>query len=286
MKKDIYLMADKAMTHMCSSHAADKCQRLAIVGMEAEKFVTLGNTACAAGLRGMAGKGTADKLNGGDIGAIVSMAQMDYRKSDEDGEDHSEFFFDWLINRSPYAKCISTKSVKVALTRGIIYDADYPNNLIVGAITASRLAWEYKHVLLSMYNFVQAGMDETAAFYMAHNYAFKGDLIREVTLSCHLALASQYVTERGLSNFCHGLMPKAGEVYKTKHSYEFIQVLWGEYDKEQDMLRNIGVVNNDKLPNPFARGMIERINTHSLKGAANIKLVVEHVNKLAKVLYV
>lgn len=107
-------------------------------------------------------------LDGEQLEVVLSQVQ-NLRASQED----SEKFIDWLVNRSSWAEVFITKDVKDILKYGYVARTDLSNNLVAGAMIATRFITEsysqdiceripvYKELL-------ESGCDEAEAYIFSH----------------------------------------------------------------------------------------------------------------------
>jgi len=254
------------------------CNSICVV--QDNKALHLTSTWCASG------------LNSGSPDAIASLTAYDYFKvgqGDHLSNEEKVLFFDWLCNRSPYAVCISTKSAKFAAKEGIILDASYPNNLVVGAIIASRICWEYRNVCRTMQRFVEKGMNESAAFFLAHYYKVSSTYgITKSGSDGHCALTHEYTNEETLVNFVKGTQVYAGEPLSAGYGYGGIHTLWGGKTgmgsvdiltiASRDHINNLPAAPNP-IPNPFAKSL-QLGEVVSLPTKQAMEVLVAYVNKL------
>ena len=208
----------------------------------------VGNTACSYGL-----------VNP-DLEDAEAIASLTMTKAEQTSLSYTERerFMDWLINRSPYAKCIRTNSPKFAVENGIILDTHYPANLVVGAVIAQRLVWEFQSLLKGMLKFIDLGMNEDAAFVLTHQYGIMANLrVYESYYAGHTAIHGGRVTKEYLKGFVQDKPYTEMKSYYEKNTYNNIQKLWGnddllKYDFLKEASRNVVKVKND-VPNPFAK---------------------------------
>jgi hypothetical protein len=221
-----------------------------------EYILHVGNRACSAGLRYSA-RGFV-----GTIGAVCSLSKQGVsstygaKPTDED----RVLFADWFLNRSPWAQCIVTNSPNYLIEMGMIIDADYPANLVVGATMAHRCFWESTAIIAGWSKFVAAGMDETAAFYVAHKFVVQGGKIVVSTEDIHCALSGHNLTKDTLKNFCTGKLVRPQETYSKLGSYDNVHVLFGDSDSGGGVFVSLDEALQERakefkeniVPNPFA----------------------------------
>lgn len=268
MDKHLYDVSVEALYYMAENKDRHTEQQFAVItsdgGYEVSDF-----TICMAGIKGMKNE------------AVASLTQHKSKDNCEGralSTDELELFLDWLCNRSPYSQCILAKFPKFIYHFGIVLDSSYPANLVVGAAIAHRIAWEYTCVAENMLNFIGAGMNESAAFVIAHQYGVKGgDRVYNSCHNGHTAVYGGSITPEYLCNFVNGKLISPNSSLQVRNGkYDGISDLWGDVDNTFDFLAGIPKKENN-VPNPFA-------NTLILEGAeaGDIREFVAYINSIVE----
>jgi len=274
MKREMYFKALAALKKAVDDEFG-RGKTQALLTLNGEGVVNrLDNTACSAGLNYL--RDDARK----DLQCIISLNQLNNGCREELTQEERQLFCDWFLKRSPYAKCIVTKSVKTALTLGIIVDPNYPANLVVGTTIAQRVLWEYTNIVQRFCRFTKAGMDEDAAFVMAHRYSVDDGKVAESCESGHCALNGNYVSKEYISNFSKRTYRNKRRNFNVVLKYGMIHKLWGEYwardsgiDQKIKELVKVEVAPKE-IPNPFALTMNLKRN------ALTVEACVEYIQSI------
>ncbi len=115
-----------------------------------------GNTACHATVMGI---GSPEKKK------IASIVTCINRGRDDCNEGVAIGYYDWLLNRSPYASAFVTKDARKAhkKDRYVVMDVSVPANLLQGALVATRQTWEHNPVCYTQHKLTQLGVNESVA---------------------------------------------------------------------------------------------------------------------------
>lgn len=129
-------------------------------------------SACHAALRRHAPRAQA-------IGTLVNSYYFNlHLKNGEITRRDALLYFDWLLNRSPWAEVFITKNSKFAIQYGVLCRTDVPGNMLLSACTAIRYVIENpRPAIVALFNrFVSNGNDENTSFLLAHKvyYRMKG----------------------------------------------------------------------------------------------------------------
>jgi hypothetical protein len=284
MKEDIYKLAVQGMAEM-QAMSRKTCNRFALV-IDGELSHS-DETWCAAVLD-----------EGRNYQAVASLTCYDYAGGNGGGTkltlDERVLFFDWLCNHSPYSQCIVTKDPAIAANEGIILDGDYPANLVVGAIIASRISWEYRSTFHTMKKFIEAGMDSSAAFYMAHRYGIRGqESLFSVVTSPHQAIDDCNVDTYTLENFVNGVLVQPNvNLTAPDHGYDDIHGLFGDRGNKGFIGDNILVdaiakycadvgYQENSVPNPFSKSLTLKKEV-KLDAGLQLQALVTYVNNIVK----
>jgi len=325
MKRNIYNLAHKAMMEM--SHAITKIvstaypksplynarnegernsltlnyhstANLSIIYDEEVGYGWVDNTACSAGLGyTYRDRAKGDKFYEHKRNAIASLHQHRNSAYGNLTEAEQRVFYDWFLRRSPYAKCISTKSVDYAMKFGILIDGNFPANLVVGATIAQRVLWEYTPIVRSMQCLVKLGMNESIAFMIAHTYVVDGGglIVSRHAKDGHTAIDGGCISDAVLINFYKGKMPNKLPNYSEHKNYDKIHMLWGALVGEYKSYKALfpimcsavfpaegeaAAVAEVGIPNPFAASMVMAVNNNNELTINHLKSMVLYTNKL------
>jgi hypothetical protein len=213
----------------------------------------LNNTACAAGLDSEVRKEV-------EVKAIMSLQQNGRggRSSYGGGlttEERIEFL-DILINHTPYGKCIVNKDPVWADKVGLIVDPNFGYNLVLGALIAHRLLWEYADIAKDIIHYAKLTGSKPLAFMLGHAYTAGGD---ERGGRGHICLDNEYLSKSHIKNFITG-DGTVVETYAVKKGYDYtIDKMWG-VSRDQPIQEEIrefassGEVSS--IPNPFAKTLV------------------------------
>lgn len=152
------------------------------------------------------------------------------------GKDLCIKYYDWLFNRSPLKDCYYTKDAALALKDNfIIINVDQPGNVMMAACISHRYLWEETKVPRAWGSLVEAGVDETGAFMIAHCITAPYHKVDEfelnlwaTTISCnsdnsnHTIFGYDGCTAAGLRNFL--ACKPAGRLDPTYSKYKRVVV--------------------------------------------------------------
>lgn len=131
--------------------------------------VVSGNTACHNSVMSM---------GGGEKTTVVSIVTCINGNTSQNSltEEQSLKFYDWLLNRSPYAEAFVSKDANKTFKedRYAVMNVSSPANMLQGALVTSRQPWEHWNVVRVFCKLVDKGIDENTA------YLF-GSMFREST---------------------------------------------------------------------------------------------------------
>lgn len=268
--KNTYLPVDRGRT-----------QRLAVVDENNIHHIT--NTACSAGLLYI----PISRYITGKMGVkAISVLTMNNMAPLNLGDGLKLKFADWFINKSPYSVCISTNSPKNAIEHGIILDANYPSNLVVGAIISWRRLWEYTSAVSSWEVLVDAGMNPSAAFILSHKVLADRSGLGDTNLNGHCAFPGRSISKEMVINFTKGNLVVINDTYTNELNYSKIDLSWGSVSNDWSPLDISGAMVTDKLedskvPNPFERSL--KLNKKANAGyKVLLDSLVKYINSLVE----
>lgn len=218
------------------------------------------NSACHAGL----GEGYEMEKFDGEVLAIASKTQM--KSSFYYNSPLSIRFYDWLLNRSPWAEVFVTKSGKLGARRGVVCHTNVPSNLLLGGLIASRVAWEHINIMATWGKLTEAGVDESLAFFLAHGVDLSYKEASFNGMAGHCALRKKGISERSLEAFYRNIPVIQNELYSSDRRYNDIHATFEHTDKTIDfelLMRNLKRKGGNILPNPFARSIVHSSNVSS-----------------------
>lgn len=170
------------------------------------------------------------------------------------GDELALRYYDWLINKSPYARPMLTKDPEYVICKGIVSDTKHPSNLIAGGFIAQRYAWENPEIVRSMFRYNEWGLSLNMSFVLAHVIHLKDDTIKKLRLSDHVAITSSDVSPFYCRNFIRGTLKNINKTLYEDVHYGVISRMWGDveedsfYDKLESHVR--ARVKDD---NPFKK---------------------------------
>ena len=245
MKRDMFIMANRTLNDRVKAtklgkgevvgnvNAIGRSFNSALAVGTAAKVYDVGNRACSAGLRGgwlqgklLDDKESAEFITSATLTGKLKTARVSY-------EDMTKFM-DWFINRSPWSICIVTNSAKVAMEKGIVFDAHYPANLIAGGTMVHRCLWEYYQLIRTWKLFTDAGMNENAAFFMAHGYEEERGTLSKCCYDVHCALDGDYLDPDTLRNFVAGDIKSPDKTFNERFGYGQVASMWVDPNKNRD----------------------------------------------------
>ncbi len=207
------------------------------------------NQACHAGLSNNYDGFPEDK---GTRIAVISPVQ-----ESKEPKEYLLRFIDWYINRSPYAKLgvFVNKSAKDVLKYGFICNTDVPANIMAGALIGSRIMWEYTSILESWIAQVDAGIDESAAFYIAHILCVNGSNFSVLRNAGHCAIDGNTGCVNNLMRFVNAKPSYVRENYIDHYNYAGVHDSWSDDKPSEELLalfREAGAVKK-KFNSLFSR---------------------------------
>lgn len=153
-------------------------------------------------------------------------------------------YINWLINDSPYSEAFLTKDALDCIKNSFVLRTDIPNNLLVGALIATRYVSESPGPAdrITVWNkFVDMGMPPNIAFLFCHLFKMndKGVTSFQAMSDGHSALTVN-VDWDYIVNFVNGIKKYPGENYNNTFSYTGVSTLWGkrgEYYNEGNVVK-------------------------------------------------
>jgi hypothetical protein len=213
---------------------------LAAVDVEGNLY-TCENTACHAGLRYMQRWYKSEKP----ILAIISGVQL-HNFSDKEALK----FFDWMLFKSPWKNCFLNKNAQEVLNTFWLLNPDAPANLMTSAAFATRHISEWPRCFESWIRLINAGVDETKAFFFSYFLQPKGDslFVDWGSGGWHqpFSLSRSYTY---YTNFLNGTPDKykVGNAYRDQKNYGHISAIWGPEKVDYTRFLNIKPVKGGKI---------------------------------------
>lgn len=129
-------------------------------------------------------------------------------------------YYDWLLHRSPVSHVFISKGVKKVFKDKLVFlSTEHPLNVIMAACIMHRHIWEIPLVPKTWFDLVNAGMDEDAAFAVAHLiYPLAGDkcMIRLNVENTNHTIFDGHIFNDTLINFVnHNLVGATGTTYRA-----------------------------------------------------------------------
>lgn len=172
-------------------------------------------------------------------------------------------FLEWFLNYSPYQEAWHTKSPRTALKDGIIVgNTNVPNNLVGGAMFASRSLWEHDARVAKIWEaFVNYGLHPDIAFLLGHvfNISDENNIHLEY-INWHVAIDGASVNPSHVVNFLTGNR-RDNPSYEVTATYENIHSTWTKANKaaggievtHSKFLAAVKAEEKDKKVNPFKK---------------------------------
>lgn len=243
MKREWYSLAIKARklfnqattTQTCSNHSLVEGKKapesnthriwsrsditsLALVSPEYVHFCP--NQACHAGLANSTYAGfPREKAT-----RIAAISLIQDRKNNE---DDCLKYYDYLINRSPWADAFVNRSAKDTVANGAIFNTDIPANYMAGAMMATRMCTEYRSWLPLWIEMVKLGAPERLADILCYGATLntKTGLVSYQSYCGHCPIDTARMT--GALSYIKGEMknPNVG-TYQDSYDYRGVNDLW------------------------------------------------------------
>jgi len=134
-------------------------------------------------------------------------------------------YYDWLLNRSPFADIFLEKDVSNILEVGLLLSTDHPNNLVLLALIASRWATEIHSKEITArwptyQKLLKAGATENEAFIFAHLFNGKdGGTVLQRLHNGHSVFDLQDANEKVYRNFLENTPEKRLQTFKERCGY-------------------------------------------------------------------
>lgn len=222
---------EKGMTEVRRSRNA--CATMAIVTPEYTHYCP--NQACHAGLNNQVYHGF--PLDGESRVAVISTIQNN-SLSDED----IRLFVDYLVNRSMYKNAFAGKDVDFIVEKGFICNTNVPSNLLAGALIASRRISEYDFVLTGWKKMVEVGVNEDAAFALAHVFKFLGGSVSVYRSSGHCSIDGHAMNFGTMTNMMGHKMTNANRPYNVESEYRGVHCLFNSPEGKKGFERFVNDV--------------------------------------------
>lgn len=200
------------------------------------------------------------------------------------GKELRDFYYNYLLNESPFAPVFLSKDVNKLESEGIISRLDVQHAYAIAASIGTRHVWEWPWVPKTFNNLVQAGLDKDRAFLSAFCLKWLDVSTKPVVLFTegHTCVYVRSMNKNGVINFLNHNMPKEGMTYSERRTYRGIELLWnqgkdnewldGPLEKFREVFKSeVGV--NIRVKDPF--GVIE-----VAKAARKERTVVERINEI------
>lgn len=197
-------------------------------------------------------------------------------------------YLDWLLNRSPYADTFLSKSAaRVLKQQYSVSRADYPSNILVGGLIATRRLWEYEGVAELWDSLVKAGMSENMAYLVAHcGRIADGCVDWTYARSGHTSIDVFIMDGNAVKAFLKGSPVLVEDSWSSSETYRHIDKSWGLkvslgiHETLVMMLKNYTkppTKSNNPFPLPAEAG-----NNFDLKEGVNtmVSVVNEYLNKI------
>lgn len=205
------------------------------VGWEDGETEELGNRACHMALK-KRNYGTIIqvKLDGKGRGPVVISNKVQYDCDTEwIGRRELHKYYSFLFNESVFADCYVTKDPSTCIKEGVTVRTDLPANLVVAACIATRQAWEYPDIGLSVNRLIEFGVEPRRAHLAAHSIkVLKNGEFRESYRGGHVAVYSDSISGRGVSNFLTRILCTKVALnlvtYREARDYDRIPKMWGD----------------------------------------------------------
>lgn len=162
-----------------------------------------------------------------------------YHGSTNAYKEQTKKYLEWVMNDSPWSRYIITKSFDEALVSGIKVRIDIPSNAMMCTFYALRYPTEYKAKIERWNYWVNAGMNPSAAYFVAETDDMKRD-----TRSHHQLLDTASMSLDSVKNFINnGVGKTVTELYSKRRRYSDVSIHHGE----DDYNGNTGVTDIRKM---------------------------------------
>lgn len=216
-------------------------------------------------------------------GKLVSLVTCINRGKEDKRDLDTLAYYDWLINRSPWAEGFSHKGcVKelVEKTRYVSCNVSAPANLFQGGLVATRQPWEHPGVVRVFNLLVGKGVEENTAFLLGSLFSVKadGNLTPVLHPSGHFPIDVSSMTRedcvRFINNNPHILKgPYKGDAEVKRVHGMFGSLPWDETSNLKKYMKEIGKKAGAKkgvdTTNPFAAAKKTTTDCVSVEDLAN-----------------
>ena len=142
-------------------------------------------------------------------------------------------YYSFLFTDSVFADCYVTKDPDKCVEDGVTVRTDRPANLVAAACIATRQAWEYGGVGLSVNRLIKFGLDPRRAHLAAHLISVNKDgTFLSSSRSGHIAVYSYLMGGKAISNFLSGTLGTGVscnlKTYMDMRTYGGIPNMWGK----------------------------------------------------------
>jgi len=233
---DLLQLGKDTHTTLCAENSGRREMAFYGCAWEDGKQKIFENTACHMGLMKNRYQ-PEDEIKPRKIGGpcvISNQVQMRRDKEYWIGAEALHKYYSFLFNESVFKDCYVTKDPEVVFDDGITVRTDKPANLVVAACIATRQAWEYKDVALTLNRLVSMGVTPRKAHLTAHLMVVDKDLSYSLySRGGHVAVYSNLMGEEAVKNFLNGEVCKEVgyncRTYQDARTYSGIPNMWGRY---------------------------------------------------------
>lgn len=183
-------------------------------------------------------------------------------------EEENLFYYDWLLNRSPWALAFTTKDTAEAYkqTRYVRMNLAAPGNMVQGALIATRQPWEHHHVIKTFKLLADKGVPENTAFLLGCMFrqVEKDVLTPSFQGGGHFPIEINYMRKIDCLSFINNTPPMLNEAYNEGGPARGVHDMFVHRDikRERDevsmtdyarqVAKKAGAAKGKLVTNPFA----------------------------------
>ena len=216
------------------------------------------------------------------LGAKFIVSRIQQKGAMHNDEHHADVikYYDWLFNVSPYSSVFITKSGEEAVkSKWMVINCEVPSNLMMSALQASRIPWEYHSTMWVLNDLTEAGVEPNLAFligmHMRGGEFRKGSADWSAGESEHRCLDVGKLDEKAIKAFINSAPVNCNDLYSKETEYAIphrVNSLWGSGGAgtlKGYILNNYNVddllsdaVKSDVDLNPFRKKEVVKAGMH------------------------
>ena len=169
--------------------------------------------------------------------------------TDKDKQGAWKMFVDYVINRSPVAKCFITKDAQQAVDLGVMMDVNQHYSDLATAAIFLRTGSEYQHSCLNSFKqVVDLGFSENVAYLYSQWFVTKECIRYQHQHGGHHVINSRMDKEEFVQFFKKGLFKNNGDPYAFNHATRY-RIFDSIAKESQDNIGNVFKDLFSNLPN-------------------------------------